>query len=39
MDNFKGNFLNVLILFAPSDSRFTKSCISANYCPIWTHHT
>uniref|UniRef100_A0A672N3T4 phosphatidate phosphatase n=1 Tax=Sinocyclocheilus grahami TaxID=75366 RepID=A0A672N3T4_SINGR len=25
--------------FAPSDSRFSNSCISAKYCPILTNHT
>ncbi len=25
--------------FAPSDSRFPNSCISAKYCPILTNHT
>ncbi len=25
--------------FAPSDYRFTNSCISAKYCPIITNHT
>ncbi len=37
--NFKGNFLNILILFAPSNSRFSNSCISAKYCQILTNHT
>ncbi len=32
LDNFKGNFLNLLIIFvAPSDSRFLNSCISDKY--------
>ncbi len=35
LDNFKGDFLNTLIFFAPSDSRFLNSCISAKYCPIY----
>ncbi len=26
-------------VFAPSDSRFSNSCISAKYCPILTNHT
>ncbi len=26
-------------LKAPSDSRFSNSCISAKYCPILTNHT
>ncbi len=34
MNNFKGDFLNIMIFFAPSDSRFTNSCISDRYCPI-----
>ncbi len=25
--------------FAPSDSRFSNSCILAKYCPILTNHT
>uniref|UniRef100_A0A673J2Q5 Artemin a n=1 Tax=Sinocyclocheilus rhinocerous TaxID=307959 RepID=A0A673J2Q5_9TELE len=33
------NFLNILIFFAPSDSRFSNSCISAKYCPILTNNT
>ncbi len=33
MDNCKGDFLNIFIFFAPSDSRFSKSCMSATYCP------
>ncbi len=37
--NIKCNFLNILIFFAPSDSRFSNSCISAKYCPIQTNHT
>ncbi len=28
-----------LDFFAPSDSRFSNSCISAIYCPILTNHT
>ncbi len=38
LDNFKGDFLNIWIFFAPSDSRYS-SCISAKYCPIITNHT
>ncbi len=26
-------------LFALSDSRFSNSCVSANYCPLLTNHT
>ncbi len=35
------DFLCILDLdfFAPSDSRFSNSCISAKYCPIITNHT
>ncbi len=29
----------ILIFFAPSDSRFSNSCISAKYCPIITNNT
>ncbi len=29
LDKFKDNFLNISIFFAPSDSRFSKTCISA----------
>ncbi len=36
LDNFKGNFLNILFFFAPSDSRFSNRCISTKYCPILT---
>ncbi len=39
MDNFKGDFFQYLDFFAPSDSRFSNSCISAKYCPILTNHT
>ncbi len=35
--NFKGEFLNISIFFAPSDSRFSNSCVSAKYCPIITN--
>ncbi len=34
LDNIKGFFLNILIFFAPSDSRFSNSCILAKYYPI-----
>ncbi len=34
LDNFKGDFLNISIFFAPSDCRFSNSCISA----ILTNH-
>ncbi len=37
--DFKGDFLNISIFFAPSDSRCSNSCISAKYCPILTNHT
>ncbi len=33
LDNFKGDFLNIYIFFAPSDSRLSNSCISAKYGP------
>ncbi len=33
LDNFKGNFLNILYFFAPWDSY-----ILAKYCPILTNH-
>ncbi len=32
-------FSQYLDVFAPSDSRFSNSCISAKYCPIITNHT
>ncbi len=32
-------FSQYLDFFAPSDSRFSNSCISAKYCPILTNHT
>ncbi len=32
-------FTQYLDFFAPSDSRFSNSCISAKYCPIITNHT
>ncbi len=32
-------FTQYLDFFAPSDSRFSDSCISAKYCPIITNHT
>ncbi len=32
-------FLNISNFFAPSDSRFSNSFISAKYCPIITNHT
>ncbi len=38
MDTFKGDFLNILNFFAPSDSKFSNSCISAKYCPILTNN-
>ncbi len=28
-----------IFFFAPLDSRFSNSCISAKYCPILTNHT
>ncbi len=31
-------FSQYLDFFAPSDSRFSNSCISAKYCPILTNH-
>ncbi len=37
LDNFKGDFLNIEICFAPSHSRFLNSCISAKYCSILTN--
>ncbi len=30
---------SVFRFFAPSNSRFSNSCISAKYCPILTNHT
>ncbi len=33
------SFSKYLDCFAPSDSRFSNSCISAKYCPILTNHT
>ncbi len=41
LDNLKGYFLNMQYcnFFAPSDSRFSNSCISAKYCLITTNHT
>ncbi len=30
---------SIFRFFAPSDSRFTNSCISAKICPIITNHT
>jgi len=39
LENFKGDFLNILTFFAASDSRFSNSCISTKYCPILTNHT
>ncbi len=30
---------SIFRFFAPSDSRFTNSCISDKYCPIITNHT
>ncbi len=38
LDKFKGNFLTISF-FAPSDSIFLNSCISAKYCPILKNHT
>ncbi len=32
-------FFNIVSFFAPSDYRFSNSCISAKYCPIITKHT
>ncbi len=39
--NFIWTTLKVIffLFFAPSDSRFSNSCISAKYCPILTNHT
>ncbi len=41
--NFIWTTLNAIFsifwFFAPSDSRFSNSCISAKYCPILTNHT
>ncbi len=38
LDNCKGDFLNTWIFFfAPSDSRFTNSCISDKYCSALTN--
>ncbi len=37
--DFKSDFLNILIFFAPSDSRFSYGCILSKYCPILTNHT
>ncbi len=34
---YLGNFKSNLDFFAPSDSRFSNSCISAKYCPITKH--
>ncbi len=36
---YLGNFKRDLDFFAPSDSRFSNSCISAKYCPVITNHT
>ncbi len=35
----KAIFFQYLDFFAPSDSRFSNSCISDKYCPILTNHT
>ncbi len=35
----KAIFFQYLDYFAPSDSRYSNSCISAKYCPILTNHT
>ncbi len=32
-------YLDFFFFFAPSDSRFSNSCISSKYCPIITNHT
>ncbi len=37
-DNFKGDIFQYFYFFAPSDSRYSNSCISAKYCPIITNH-
>uniref|UniRef100_A0A673JNG9 TBC1 domain family member 9 n=1 Tax=Sinocyclocheilus rhinocerous TaxID=307959 RepID=A0A673JNG9_9TELE len=40
LENMKDlRFSQYLDFFAPSDSRFSNSCISAKYCPILTNHT
>ncbi len=43
LDNFKDDFLNIEIFFAPSDFQIvvsqTNIVISANNCPILRNHT